>query len=152
MTGFVYFIGPKDWRHGVVKIGVTSSHPSQRLKNFQTGSPAPLEIYGYVAGDGDLEKLLHSVFAPVRSHGEWFRTDGKLLAFIGDVYGQAFGERPLTQSEFLDAIDNISGDEPPHPDFCGEDEWLDSADGFALSGWRADVAWADHLAHQGRLQ
>lgn len=152
MTGFVYFIGPKDWRVGVVKIGVTSSHPRKRLKSFQTGSPAPLEIYGYVEGDWELESQLHSIFAPVRSHGEWFRTDGKLLALIGDIYFLTFGQRPLGQQEFLDAIDHIALDDPPHPDFCGEEEWIDSVDGSALSGWRGDIAWASHLAQQGRIQ
>lgn len=152
MTGFVYFIGPKDWRYGVVKIGVTSSHPRGRLNSFRTGSPVPLEIYGYVEGDAALEKLMHTVFAPVRSHGEWFRTDGKLLALIAQLYGVTFGQRVSTMGEFLDAIDHIAGDDSPDPLFCGDDEWIESADGITLSGWRGDIAWAEHQARQATIQ
>lgn len=152
MSGYVYFIGPNDWRHGVVKIGVTGSHPRKRLSSFQTGSPAPLEIYAFVAGDGNLEKLLHSVFAPVRSHGEWFRMDGKLLALVSDLYGQAFGRRPMATAEFLAAVDGIIGDEPPCPEFCDQTDWIESVDEFALMGWRADVAWATACAQGETIQ
>ena len=45
----------------------------QRLDDMRCGSPAPLTLIHWIVAMPDLEPLLHVAFAPVRSHGEWFR-------------------------------------------------------------------------------
>lgn len=66
-----YFIRGK--QTGMVKIGA-ASNPQNRLKELQTGSPEPLELVAVIRGGGlKIEREMHELFAPFRSHGEWFR-------------------------------------------------------------------------------
>lgn len=139
----VYFIGGADWRLGRVKIGVTRSRPEERLASLQTGSPVLLELYGYVPGGVDLERMLHSTFAPVRLHGEWFSMDGKLLALVSDIYGQKFGRMSISEDEFLNAVSAVLGtDDPPHHTFCTVEEWMDSAHYDPMGDWISEKVWA----------
>lgn len=140
---FVYLIGPADWRHAAVKIGVTSGHPLNRLACFQTGSPVKLDLYGYFEGNHELERTLHETFRPVHRHGEWFNLDGRLLAFVGDLYFSTLGRRKWSNEELYASINSlVLSDTPPHPSFSTESEWLDSANGASLSAWMADGAYA----------
>lgn len=65
----VYFI--KDEHTGFVKIGF-SDKPEHRLKSLQTSSPNKLSLVGTVAGDKELEFVLHTTFAEHKVRGEWF--------------------------------------------------------------------------------
>lgn len=69
---YVYFIHAIGT--GRVKIGITRKDPAKRLESMQTGSPYPLEVYGYIETTKPLllEKKLHKRFKPQRKHGEWF--------------------------------------------------------------------------------
>ena len=71
--GFVYFIKEDDT--GNVKIGFSSQHPKNRLKELQTGNSSQLSLIGYVDGDQYLEKELHNIFWKdrTRDSGEWFK-------------------------------------------------------------------------------
>lgn len=73
----IYFIRGGD----LIKIGKTNNLRS-RLSGLQNGSSHPLEILLVLADTGALEKVLHRRFAKARAHGEWFRAEPKLLAYI----------------------------------------------------------------------
>lgn len=143
---FVYFIGPKDWRVGRVKIGVTSGDPRSRLASFQTGSPYPLELYAYVPGDYNFEHMLHETFAPLRLHGEWFRMDGRLLALMGNMVGEKLGRMAHTQIEFFNAISLvIENDDPIHPLFCSPEEWVGSTIYEPIEQWLSNMQYDEYM-------
>lgn len=151
MSGFVYFIGPDDWRVGRVKIGFTGSHPNTRLATFQTGSPFPLAVYAFTPGCYGLERALHETFGVLSLHGEWFDMRGKLLSLVGCLYFDKYGRIAHTESEFGSLVsDVVCSDEPPHPTFCSIDEWLDSADPNPVDQWLHDKAWAAYQREQER--
>lgn len=150
--GYVYFICPEAVLHrprgdqgAVVKIGYTSSHPKERMRSLQTGSPMPLVLWAYTDGTEELEAAFHNAFAPVRVHGEWFLCEGKLRDLLGYL-----GEEPaigahISEDALEDAVfDNIFSDMPPHPT-VDADEWLASADPAALAGFFPD-AWVEVLS------
>jgi hypothetical protein len=73
--GLIYFI-----RLGNrVKIGFTTN-----LAHRLSVLPHE-EVLGTVPGTMKDEKRCHLAFAHLRVHGEWFRSDDDLLAFIADV-------------------------------------------------------------------
>jgi hypothetical protein len=149
VAGFVYFIGPEDWRVGKVKIGRTISGPRGRLSALQTGSPLPLTVYAYVPGGAELEALLHETFHPLRQHGEWFNMDGKLLALVSCMYSYKLGQMFYTELEFRElASEVLCTDEPPHAVFCSTEQWIESADIGRISEWLHDLAWAEYQAQQ----
>ena len=93
--GFVYFVAPEaclDRPEGdegrVVKIGFTANDPIARLAGLQTGSPMPLKLWAFVGGDLALEAALHSAFAPLNSHGEWFYAEGALRDLMCRMGGE----------------------------------------------------------------
>jgi hypothetical protein len=49
------------------------------LSALQTGSPLKLKVIGYVDGDKDLEKALHSEFSDKKIQGEWFECCTELI-------------------------------------------------------------------------
>lgn len=79
--GVVYFIGFA----GYVKIGFTKKPLPRRVAEIQTGSPERLTIYRFVRGSRDLETEFQNRFAMHHSHGEWYRRDGELAAFLASV-------------------------------------------------------------------
>lgn len=132
----IYLIGPSDWRVGRVKIGVTTQHPKARLTTFQTGSPFPLELYAWFDGGYRIERLLHEAFQPLWSHREWFFMDGKLLAFVSDIYFETFGRRKTTSAELQASLQELLlVDDPPHPSFSSQEEWDQSACSNKLREW-----------------
>lgn len=83
---FVYFISASGF--SMVKIGVAQS-PDSRLQSLQTGSPVPLTLLGQLSGGSTLERELHTRFAKLRSHGEWFHDRGELADFISAQFDGA---------------------------------------------------------------
>lgn len=80
MSSFVYFIRPVG-QNGPIKIGC-SGLPKSRLHDFTKWSPIALEIVALVPGSYELERSLHSCFAHVHRHFEWFEATEELLAGI----------------------------------------------------------------------
>lgn len=64
---------------GLIKIG-KSINPEMRVKSLETGSGVPLELLHVI--DSDIERRLHKMFSGSREHLEWFRDDGKIVAYI----------------------------------------------------------------------
>lgn len=75
---FVYFVtaGP------FLKIGKTSGAPDSRIKELQTGCPFPMQLVAHLPGGLRKERELHRKFDEYRAHGEWFRHEGRLAAFV----------------------------------------------------------------------
>lgn len=91
--GYVYFIQAPV--NGLIKIGVTDSHPSGRLASLRKGSPVALEPLGFIRGDRLIEHAVHVRFWRSRVHGEWFEPTEDLMGFVREyvrpwpVKGQA---------------------------------------------------------------
>ena len=64
-----------------VKIGV-SANPWQRLAEFQTANPEPLEMLAVGPGDYGFESELHRLFGEHRGAGEWFRDNERIRAVV----------------------------------------------------------------------
>lgn len=89
MSSFVYFIAPAD--RTIVKIGF-SHCPKRRLEELGAWSPVPLTILAYVPGSSQDELALHSRYAALHSHREWFRASEEMLADIAMI--ARLGELP----------------------------------------------------------
>jgi len=80
MTQAVYFarcvgtVGP-------IKIGC-SINPEERIKTLSVWAPFPVELILTVPGGYSLEHRVHSHFADLHSHREWFRAEPKLISAI----------------------------------------------------------------------
>lgn len=77
----VYFIQADN---GLVKIGVSANLES-RLATLQAMSPIPLTLCAWMHGGFSLEQTLHDRFADCHSHGEWFKPNRDLEAYIKGV-------------------------------------------------------------------
>lgn len=64
-----------------VKIG-KAKNVQARLATLQTGCPDKIELIMTIPGDHALERELHHQFSHLREHGEWFRHEGELAAFL----------------------------------------------------------------------
>jgi hypothetical protein len=79
--GFVYVLAAED-RPERVKIGFAANVTS-RIRGLQTGCPAPLRLVASVpATTADERRLHHETFPAYREHGEWFRREGDVAAWI----------------------------------------------------------------------
>lgn len=78
-TYFARMVNPDG--SALVKIG-HSNNVRLRRKLLQTGAPAPLEILGVIAGGRNVEERLHERFHAAHVHGEWYRAEPDLLAYI----------------------------------------------------------------------
>lgn len=76
--GLVYVIAIP----GFIKIGFTSREVSKRMANIQTSSPHRIELLATMPGTRALETALHLQFADLSAHGEWFRREGEIEAWI----------------------------------------------------------------------
>jgi hypothetical protein len=67
-----------------IKIGYTKNSIEKRLKQLQTSNSNTLYLLGWIDGDMDFEKRLHSLFASsrIRSNGEWFKPTKDLIDYI----------------------------------------------------------------------
>lgn len=76
----VYFIRAE--HSGLIKIGC-ATNPTARLRALSTGSAEPLKLLAVWQGGGrDAERQMHELFAPYRSHGEWFHPSEELYVAI----------------------------------------------------------------------
>lgn len=78
----IYFIS-----NGVnIKIGYTKNDPQKRLKQLNTGSDSKLFLLGYMQGNEQFEKELHSKFSKdrIRFNAEWFRPSEELTEYINN--------------------------------------------------------------------
>ena len=78
----IYLIACGDF----VKIGV-SNRPWQRLAEFQTGNPYPLEMLAIGPGDFGFESELHKYFGEHRGAGEWFQDNERIRAVVAFMRG-----------------------------------------------------------------
>lgn len=78
---WVYFVEAEGL--GLIKIGLANCVRS-RLACIAKICPVPLRLLTKVPTDkrGSLEKELHVRFAQHRAHGEWFRAEPDLRAYI----------------------------------------------------------------------
>lgn len=74
----VYFVQGETTKR--IKIGY-SSQIEKRIKGLQTSEPIKL-IHVIPNASTDAESSLHNKFSHMRTHGEWFTSHPKLLAFI----------------------------------------------------------------------
>lgn len=83
-TGYVYFIlAEQNLIKPMVKIGFSLRRPDTRMKDCQTGSPAPsMRLVLIIVGRMADERALHERFADYRSHNEWFFWEGDLRLFV----------------------------------------------------------------------
>jgi len=75
----IYFL--KNPETGLVKIGYSARHTT-RIREITNSEGVQLVGIGVLAGDLSSEKELHRRFAHLRCHGEWFRYENDLEAFI----------------------------------------------------------------------
>ena len=73
---YVYFILSDE--ADVVKIG-KSKRPVSRLSDLRIGSPVRLRLLFSFMANQSTEGQIHKYLSGSRSHGEWFRLDGKVL-------------------------------------------------------------------------
>jgi len=80
-AGYIYLIGNVE--KGIFKIG-KSRQPKERYKAIATKLPFPAEIIHVVGSDDTekAEKILHTIFASKRTHGEWFELPDEDVAKI----------------------------------------------------------------------
>ncbi|MFH8392186.1 GIY-YIG nuclease family protein [Streptomyces sp. NPDC018036] len=117
----IYVIGAES--SDLVKIGYTGGDPRTRLAQLQTGQPQQLYLLWTCGGGRDLERALHSRFAPYRSRGEWFD-----LTRLGDprkAIREAVSELAITrvpgEVNKTSAIDSKDDRASQGPD--SDDEW-----------------------------
>jgi hypothetical protein len=67
----------------MIKIGV-SVNVAARLRDHQIGSAEPLHLMLVIPGNAATERELHTKFKSKRVHGEWFRIDDEIAAFVAD--------------------------------------------------------------------
>jgi hypothetical protein len=118
---------------GPIKIGY-ASRLKARVAQLQTASHEPLTVLAAIPGGFGKERELHSQFANLRLHGEWFRPEPELLAHIGELATE--GEEP-------------NAGEAPDPDKWTKEAmaWLvrieqyaSNANGEAIASNRPDIA------------
>lgn len=69
---------------GKVKIGFTTDM-AQRRASLSTSSPEKLFFFD-MPGYPQIERLLHKIFRPVRSHLEWHDAHPALLTYISETW------------------------------------------------------------------
>lgn len=111
----IYFIRSGQY----VKIGV-SARPWDRLADFQTANPEPLEMLAVGPGDFGFESELHRLFGEHRGAGEWFQDNERIRAVVGFMR-ETFPElqvnaRRLSPAQFQECDEE---DE----EMAGDDEW-----------------------------
>lgn len=77
MTGFVYAIEVTDR----VKIG-WSKNPFHRFNKLKTDSAGTTTLLGLVKATPQQEREVHKLLGRWRVHGEWFRHEGPVAAFV----------------------------------------------------------------------
>lgn len=84
MSGVIYIAEQVGGR--LVKIGWTTGCPKRRVQSLQTGSPKKLRLVGTIpAESAEDEKRLHTQFADLRVHGEWFKRSKAILSLVPEA-------------------------------------------------------------------
>jgi hypothetical protein len=76
----VYFIKPVGLG-GPIKIG-SALDVEERLSFLSRWSPLPLELIGSICGSRSDEAYIHSCFADLHTHGEWFSAEPRLVTAL----------------------------------------------------------------------
>lgn len=79
----IYFI--QAGHDGPIKIGVTGSEVSKRLRAIQTTAPHTLSLLGQVPGNRSQESAVHRKLSASLIRGEWFSPTPEVRAFIDSV-------------------------------------------------------------------
>lgn len=77
MTGQIYFIECA----GRLKVGF-SNNVALRMIALQNAAPRKLNLLGSIAGDKAFERRIHEQLKEHREHGEWFKLNPDVRAFI----------------------------------------------------------------------
>jgi hypothetical protein len=77
----------------LIKIGYTGDWPTRRAALASANGDTLTTLAVVRPGSRRLEKQLHTRFATLRHHGEWFSPRPELLAYIGEI--QAGLRRPM---------------------------------------------------------
>jgi hypothetical protein len=137
MSGFIYFVACLPMN--AVKIGY-SQNPVSRVREMQTGCPAPLKLYATVPATMEEERRLHAAFMPLHIHGEWFRFEAKLHDMACYLSGNADRE------SFLGALHDVlmQGLWNPYKTLS-EDDYLATGDWepFRKELWAAFGPWEE---------
>lgn len=112
MAGNVYFL--KAAESNLIKIGKTNGDVLKRKREIQNMSPVHLYALGVLQNDNyhKLEKEFHELFAPYRSHGEWFEFSRAHRAALkksfrkkGDVFDMQtfknFWKREIAKNDWI---------------------------------------------------
>jgi len=91
-----------------VKIGV-SARPWERLAEFQTANPEPLEMLAIGPGDFAFESELHRLFGEYRGVGEWFQDNERIRAVVTFMRG-TFPELQIAPSKVSEVVDSAPDD------------------------------------------
>jgi len=91
----IYFLAAPD--AGLIKIGRTTKL-KQRMLTLSAQCPIKLTLVASVKYDRDFEQRLHRYFNDIRSHGEWFYAESRLLDYIRTLKSD-----PKTALELVDA-------------------------------------------------
>lgn len=67
-----------------IKIG-KSNDPWKRLAALQTGNPDQLRLLAIAPGNEDFEQGVQEQFSEYRVNGEWYESNGRLMAFIDSI-------------------------------------------------------------------
>ena len=94
--GFVYYI--QEEMDGNIKIG-WSDDPIKRLTQHQTSNSRELRMLVYVKGSQEYEKEIHRKFQNLKTTGEWFKPDKRLLVHI-----------EKERSKFFEIVQNLSSE------------------------------------------
>lgn len=125
------------------KIGFTRGNPKQRLRDLQCGSPIILMIYNTFDGPVALEQRLHSFFAPLGTHGEWFSVKGKLLEFLFKISSD---DEHVSREKLIDQLHHVAFSHfSPDDDLFGTDgEYRASVE---MSAWEplADLLYTEEV-------
>lgn len=103
MKGVVYFIRARD--KDLFKIGQSVRSANQRLREFQTGCPYELEVYGVIETDEpyDLEQSIHAQLKEYQQRGEWF----SIPTVIADTFLLAKSYKELFDTERLSSTYDV---------------------------------------------
>jgi len=101
----IYFI--QGARGGPIKIG-SAGNPWQRAAALQTGNPNKLSVIAVIPGGRAEEAALHSKFASLREHGEWFSPSSDLVSFIDGVKAAQREAPPQPTDEDEDTLLGLS--------------------------------------------
>lgn len=129
ITENIYILSTKDSSNQeFIKIGLTSSSPTDRIKGLQTGCPFPLTLkkfytipsvsYGYRKGGtscSKIEKILHDSVSAYNVSGEWFKMTEEAWQILNHTLGCIDQyESKLATNDAREKIEHILNGEVNH--------------------------------------